>query len=324
MQEKQLKIAIGRHKICEIPQSMEKAVIALVSDLVKVDDSLSINDETLKIVKKLGRKYSKKEKQKIAAVLNAIGKKFGIQTLKQVPYTFPFLSATNSDEFSLKDFDAGSRHILNWTRGQLGRGEIAVALLWGITEFDKSKDDDEKYNSKSYDLILDSGKQCDVKDYRWFSTETNSFKFDSRIRLGATSSKIIVDKVDKRLKSALNFSSTISRFGGLKISDFTSQKTFAEKIIETSFYQTTLNTDNMIMLLQQLFVQIDEDVKYALNDVYPGGIFTISDELIKFHKTNDFHIYDIVNGKVRITKDSQFLNSVTDIVINDPRVRAIN
>jgi len=322
MQEKQLKVTIGRKKICEIPQSMEKAIISLIEESTKIENNTSLNDDILKITKKLCRRYTKEEKNKIAQVLFSIGKKFGMQTVKQIPHTFPFLNAIDKLEYDLMSLDAGSRYILNWTRGQTGRGEIAVALLWGITDFDKSKEDDEKYHSKSYDLILADGNQCDVKDYRWFSTETNSFKFDSRIRLGSTSSKLLIDKIDKRLKSALNFNSSISRFGGIATSDFTSQKALIEKLCENIFYNTPLGKDQISYAINHLFDVLDEDVSYALNEVYPGGIFTISDSLIKFHSSNDFHIYDIVNNKARITRENQLLINVKESVLSDPRVGA--
>ena len=286
----------------EIPESALDTVIAFIRELLKADMNTSaVIDLILTQVKESGRTPA--EVEKIRSILNAIDKKFDPDFINKIPATFPFLAAVGKDAYQLSDLDADSLTLLNFHKKKIGRGEVAIPLLFGIDKF--ANDEDEQKGTNSYDLVYD-GKKADIKDYR---TDTGGKLKDTKeLRLGEPASDAFNEKANAGFQG-----SAVGFVKNLQAEDFISQQTGADKLIE--LFKEDLND----VSLGKLKLMTKSDVKKEINDAiaeivrilddavhdtieekYPGGFFTITEKEIKIVLSTGF-VFNRFPGAKRLT-----------------------
>jgi hypothetical protein len=146
----------------KIPESALETVISFIRELLMADMN---TDDVIELiitqVSESGRSAS--EVDLIRKILRAIDDKFDPEFINKIPATFPFLAAMGADEFSLSELDRESMALLDFGSGHIGRGEVAIPLLFGIDKFAADNDADEGKGTKTYDLVY-NGKEADIKD----------------------------------------------------------------------------------------------------------------------------------------------------------------
>jgi len=278
---KTINVKIGDREWDNFPESEAKRVTSLIRQIVRGTlKSSSVVDDLVSQVP--GAKQ-----EKLRKVLEEIQKEHGPVAISRIPESFPFLEAEGGSEYLLSGLDDDSMAFLDTEQGTTGRGEIAIALLFGVEEFLTPQEKGEKRSSvSSYDLVY-KGKQCDVKDARTMLKD-GSVKLQNYVRLGGVVSRRIELAVDDILNQYKTY---------LRARDF-----FANQTNGTDFLgilaledQSVNNPEQMVSTAKKLFIEImtkiDSIIKDNVETEYPGGIFIITKEKIRLYDPSEFVMY---------------------------------
>jgi len=240
----------------------------------------------------------------IGQVLEALSEKYDSSFINKIPVTFPFLAAVNKTEYDITNLDAPSKELLDTKADQIGRGEIAIPLLFGIKTFKELND--KKGGTSSYDLVF-KDKRCDVKDFRNESKKGGLVDTDL-LRVGGPAGKLIRAKGNASLKSASN-----KYLKELRVEDFSGMRAGAEAIIgcvnsyllDLSVAEHNVQTRSSIKDLigkwaNEVLSYLDKAVHESITEKYNGGFFTISSSKIKLMPGTDFDFYACKSSDQRI------------------------
>jgi len=245
----------------------------------------------------------------IRNVLKAIDQKYGADFINKIPTTFPFLAAMGSDSYPLSELDAESLALMNYGKDRIGRGEVAIPLLYGIDKFAADNDRDEGKGTKSYDLVY-QGKEADIKDYR--NLVSGKLVDQGLLRIGGPSSQLVIKEGNELFKE-----SSIDFVRYLKVEDFPGMTDGADSVIK--YFENSLSdiSDKKLMLmtrqdvkkeLDNAIIEIVEILDTAVQNVitakYPGGFFTIDDESVKIVPGSGFEFYSCKKADKRIVLSS--------------------
>lgn len=304
-----IEVTIGDTKFENIPASAYDTIVQIVREILKgemsvvdVVDAL-VNDPA---IQEKGEAYT----NKLRDVLNAINSKFGKIAINKITHDFPFLAAEGEESYPIAELSRSSQDLLNYEPGLAGRGEIAIALLFGISDFEEAGADDEdsKKAVKSYDLVY-KGKKCDVKDLRYLSSKTGKFAANPIVRLGVPAGTAIVKLADEKLEKH-----AASKYRKIKATDFASQEIGINAIVDAyKKYIQTLDDDEKASLsvptmaadleswISEIVEILDEATLEILNKDYPGGFFTITMTEIRRELPPEFGFHTFKSGRVNIT-----------------------
>jgi hypothetical protein len=278
---KTVKIKVGETEWDNFPASEAKRVINLVRQIVRgTVDSLSIIDS-------LVDQAPEGKREKLRKVLEEIQKEHGDKIITLIPESFPFLAADGEESFDLTSLGSDSNEFLNLEQGTTGRGEVAIALLFGVEEFLNPTEKGQKKSSvSSYDLVYKGG-QCDVKDARTMLKDGN-MKLENYVRLGGVASREIEISTDI----------VLDEFGiYLPARDFFANQTnCAEPLAYLVMNSQDIESPDVLFnacksLLEDIVAKTDEIIQAELKKKYPGGIFIITFEKIKLYKPSEFKMY---------------------------------
>ena len=295
---KMVDVKVGEFS-ASIPESALKTVIAFIRELLMADMN---TDDVIELIITQVKANGKPDEdvEKIRKILLAIKEKFDPEFINKIPTTFPFLAAVGKDSYLLKDLNPESLALLNYSKKQIGRGEVAIPLLFGIHTF-VDPEDKSKKGTNAYDLIY-NGNYADIKDFR---TETNGkLVLTNEIRLGEPASKDFIDAANAVL--AKNSNAVVNK---LQAEDFVSQSAGAKKIVDA--LKQTLEK----LSINKLKLMTHNDVKKELDDAiteitgildtaasstittkYPGGFFTIDKDAIKIIQGSGFGFKRLPGG----------------------------
>jgi len=300
---KTVNIRIGDREWNNFPESEVRRITSLVRQIVRG------TVHSVSIIEELVDQVPEEKKAKLRKVLEEIQKEHGEKIVTLIPESFPFLAAEGADEYGLADLDADSIDFLNIEQGTTGRGEVAVALLFGVEEFLNPAEKGEKRSSvSSYDLVY-RGKQCDVKDARTMLKD-GTIKLENYVRLGGVVSREIELEINLVLKDAGIY---------LLARDFFSNQTScADPLAYVVMNNHTVESPNVLFaacksLLEDILENSNHFIEKHLKKEYPGGIFIITNEKIRLYKPEEFEMYAL-KGDGRCTveytdtgKESYFL-----------------
>ena len=286
---KTINVKIGDREWDNFPESEVRRVTTLIRQIVRGNlASSSIIDELVDQVPAA-------KKDKLRRVLEEIQKEHGPVAVSNIPETFPFLAAEGGEEFQLSGLDAESQSFLDIEQGTTGRGEIAIALLFGVEEFRSAQEKSDlnagkkktrKPSVSSYDLVY-KGKQCDVKDARTMLKD-GSVKLENYVRLGGVISRKIELAADDVLAQYKTY---------LRAREFFANQTNCMDVLAALALedQSVNNMDQMIDTAEKIFDEImtkmEAIVQDNLNQEYPGGIFIITKEKIHLYSPDSFVLY---------------------------------
>ncbi len=280
---KTINVKVGDREWDNFPESESRRIISLIRQIVKgtVASAAVIDDLLLSV--------PEAKREKLRKVLEEIEKEKGAVAISSIPDSFPFLEAEGGEEFDYSGLDEESLALLNTEQGTTGRGEIAIALLFGVEEFltPEEKGEKNRPSVSSYDLVY-RGKKCDVKDSRSFLKD-NKIKMDNYVRLGTvTSSKI---------ERAINSYMTSEGIESSAIKFFVNQSGPQSVIFNHFLLKKPKTPDEMVEVARSFLRKILDDcnkiVAEALAEEYDGGIFIIDGAVqkIKLYSPDDFDIY---------------------------------
>lgn len=278
---KTIKVKIGDREWDNFPESESRRITSLIRQIVRGTlKSVSIIDDLVDQV-------PAEKQEKLRKVLNEIEKEHGSVSISRIPETFPFLAAEGGTEFNLSGLDADSSDFLNIEQGTTGRGEVAIALLFGVEEFLTPEEKGEKKTSvSSYDLVY-KGKQCDVKDARTMLKD-GTVKLENYVRLGGVVSRRIELAVD----DTLNYYRVY-----LRARDFFANQTNGIDFLAIAALddESVKSPDEMVSTGKKIFEEImtktESIIKENIRQEYPGGIFIITKEKIRLYSPNEFVMY---------------------------------
>lgn len=289
----------------EIPESALETVISFIRELLKSEmDTSDVINLILTQIRNDGSK-NEEEIDLIERVLKSIDSKYGADFINKIPSTFPFLAAMGADQYPLSDLDTESLALMNYGKDRIGRGEVAIPLLFGIDKFAADEDRDEGKGTKSYDLVY-QGKEADIKDYR--TLVRGKLVDQGLLRIGGPSSLRVIDEGDGLFKE-----SSIEFVRPLKVEDFPGMDDGANKIIEL-FKKSIddLNSKKLSLLTKkdikkelddavvEIVSMLDNAVQNVITEKYPGGFFTIDDENIKVVPGSGFEFYACKKNSKRV------------------------
>ena len=286
----------------EIPESALSTVISFIREILmaemKTEDVIEL---IITQVKESGKTAD--EVEKIRKILNAINDKFDPEFVNKIPSTFPFLAAVDKSSFSLSELDPDSLSLLNFSKKQIGRGEVAIPLLFGIDTFVAAGDEDEnRKGTKTYDLVY-NGKTADIKDFR---TETGGkLRLTNELRLGGPASGLFVTKANEGFDG-----SSIRFLRSLRADDFSGQAEGAAKIINAFKAVLAKMSLNKLKLMTQRDIKkeivedavsevvsiLDKAARDTIEEKYGGGLFVINDEAIKVITSEGFSFKRLPGG----------------------------
>jgi len=299
----------------QIPESALDTVVAFIRELLMADmNTADVIELILTHVRESGR--SAQDIELISKILKAIDKKFDPEFINKIPSTFPFLAAVGQDAYSLSSLNPESLTLLNFNKKKIGRGEVAIPLLWGIDKF-AADDDTEQKGINSYDLVY-KGQKADIKDYR---TDTGGKLKDTKeLRLGEPASDLFIEKANQGFAS-----SPIKFVKNLEAADFTSQQTGADKIVE--LFIDELKTISIKKLKLMTKSDVEKEINDAINNIikildtavrdtisteYPGGFFTITELEIRIVLSTGFGFNRLPGGKRLVVSSVSDENPLTN------------
>jgi len=289
----------------EIPESALQAVVDFIRELLKAD--MNTEDVINLIMTQVENDGSKNDQEIsiIRNVLKSIDQKYGADFINKIPATFPFLAAMGSDSYPLSELDAESLALMNYGKDRIGRGEVAIPLLYGIDKFAADDDRDEGKGTKSYDLVY-QGKEADIKDYR--NLVNGKLVDQGLLRIGGPSSQIVIKEGNELFKE-----SSIDFVKYLKVEDFPGMadgadaiiKVFNSSLSDISSKKLALMTrqdvkkelDNAVTEIVEI---LDSAVQNVITAKYPGGFFTIDDKSVKIVPGSGFEFYSCKKADKRI------------------------
>jgi hypothetical protein len=299
-------IGKGEDKFQEkIPKSTLGLVVTFIRELLK--DQMDPKD-VIKLIMTDPRVSSRKPEDVtlIGEILEALSEKYDSSFINKIPVTFPFLAALNKTTYDITNLDEPSRALLNTKADQIGRGEIAIPLLFGIKTFKDPKEVVKKGGTSSYDLVL-NGKRCDVKDFRNESKKGGLVDTDL-LRVGGPAGKLIRAKGNASLKSASN-----KYLKELRVEDFSGMRAGAEALIgcvnsylrdlsvDEHNVQTRSSIKNLIgTWANEVLSYLDKAVHESITEKYDGGFFTISSSTIDLVPGTGFDFYACKSSDQRI------------------------
>ena len=310
---KRIEVTIGDTKFENIPASAYDTIVQIIREILKGEMSVVdvvdaiVNDPS---VQEQGEAFA----NKLRDVLNAINSKFGKIAINKISHDFPFLAAAGEEAYPISELSKSAQDLLNYEPGLAGRGEIAIALLFGISDFEEAGADDEdsKKAVKSYDLVY-KGNKCDVKDLRYLSSKTGKFAANPIVRLGVPAGAAIVKLVDEKLEKH-----SANKYGKIKATDFASQEIGIKAIADAyKKYIQTLDDDEKASLsvpiissdleswISEIIEILDEATQEILNKDYPGGFFTITMNEIRRELPAEFGFHTFKSGRVNITDNDR-------------------
>lgn len=287
----------------QIPESALDTVIAFIRELLMADLNTSdVIELILTQVREGGR--SQAEVELIEKILRAIDKKFDPEFINKIPSTFPFLDAVGKDVYPLASLNPESLALLNFHKKKIGRGEVAIPLLFGIDKFAADDDTDQK-GINSYDLVY-NGQRADIKDYR---KDTGGKLIDSKeLRLGEPASDAFTDSATAGLAS-----SPIAFVKDFAPKDFASQQAGANALIEAFKEQLDKIAPKKLGLMTKSDVKkelsdavknisqiLDKSVRDVIEEKYPGGFFTITTTEIRIVQSAGFGFNRLTGGGKRL------------------------
>jgi len=278
---KTVSVKIGDKEWDNFPETEIRRVTSLIRQIVRG------NLKSSSVVEDLISQVPSAKQEKLRKVLEEIQKEHGPVAISRIPESFPFLAAEGGSEYLLSGLDEDSMGFLDTEQGTTGRGEVAIALLFGIEEFLTPEEQGEKKSSvSSYDLVY-KGKQCDVKDARTMLKD-GSVKLENYVRLGGVVSRRIEMAVDDVLSQYRVY---------LRSRDFFANQTGSIDVLSILALedQSVKNSDQMASTAKKVFIEImtkiDSIVKENLEIEYPGGIFIITKEKIRLYSPSEFVMY---------------------------------
>lgn len=303
----------------EIPESALQVVIDFIRELLKAD--MNTEDVINLIMTQVENDGSKNEQEIniIRNVLKAIDQKYGADFINKIPTTFPFLAAMGSDSYPLSELDPESLALMNYGKDRIGRGEVAIPLLFGIDKFAADDDRDEGKGTKSYDLVY-QGKEADIKDYR--NLVNGKLVDQGLLRIGGPSSQLVIKEGNDLFKE-----SSIDFVRNLKVEDFPGMSDGADAIIKTFKNNLTDIASKKLALMTRKDVKkeldnavteiveiLDAAVQNVITTKYPGGFFTIDEEKVKIVLGPGFEFYSCKKADKRIVlspvEDRKFKNGL--------------
>ena len=285
---KTVNIKIGDREWDNFPESETRRITNLIRQIVRGTlNSGSVIDD-------LVNQVPRAKQDKLRKVLDEINKEHGSTIVSKIPDSFPFLAAEDGTEFYLSGLDSDSMDFLNTEHGTTGRGEVAIALIFGVEEFLTAKEKDpepakgrkRKPSVSSYDLVY-KGKQCDVKDARTMLKD-GYVKLENYVRLGGVASRRVELSIDDVL-SEYNFY--------LRARDFFANQTNALEPLAFLALQdeSVKNSDQMLstctQILEEIMIKVDAIIEDHLKQDYEGGIFIITKEKIRLYSPSEFKMY---------------------------------
>lgn len=307
-------VSVGEFS-AQIPESALDTVVAFIRELLMADmNTTDVIELILTHVRESGR--SAQEIELISKILNAIDKKFDPEFINKIPSTFPFLAAVGQDAYALSNLKPESLALLNFNKKKIGRGEVAIPLLWGIDKF-AADDDTEQKGINSYDLVY-KGQRADIKDYR---TDTGGKLKDTKeLRLGEPASDLFIENANQGFDS-----SPIKFVKNLEAADFTSQQTGSDKIVELFIDQLRSLSIKKLKLMTKSDVEkelndaidsiikiLDTAVRDTIGTEYPGGFFTISELEIRIVHNTGFGFNRLPGGKRLVVSSVSDENPLTN------------
>lgn len=278
----------------KIPESALEVVISFIRELLMSEMDTKSVIKLIMTDEKLSGKPDD-EIELIERILHALDDKYDPTFINKIPASFPFLAAMGSNSYPLSGLDAQSLSLLNFQKGQTGRGEIAIPLLFGIDKF-ATDDDDEGKGTKTYDLVYD-GKRADIKDYR--NVVKGELKNSGLIRIGGPSSAAVRDLGDDLLSK-----NPIDMIKDLKVKNFTGMEEAANFIVSRfkseigGLPASKIEILSVRDLKKELFdaadgiiKDLDDAVQTVIKDKYDGGFFTIDETEIKIVQGDGFEFY---------------------------------
>ena len=298
-------IGKGEDKFQEkIPKSTLGLVVTFIRELLK--DQMDPKD-VIKLIMADPRVSSRKPEDVtlIGEILEALSEKYDSSFINKIPVTFPFLDAVGKTTYDIANLDQASTTLLNTKADQIGRGEIAIPLLFGIKTFKDPREVVKKGGTSSYDLVL-NGKRCDIKDFR---NEVKKELLETELlRVGGPAGKLIRSKGNASLKSASN-----KYLHELRVEDFSGMKAGATVIIDcVKSYLLDLSDDELnvqtrssIKLLvgtwaNEILSYLDKAVHETITEKYDGGFFTIDSSKIDLVPGTGFDFYACKSSDQRI------------------------
>jgi hypothetical protein len=289
----------------EIPESALQTVVDFIRELLKADmNTEDVINLIMTQVENDGSKNSQ-EIDTIKNVLKAIDQKYGADFINKIPTTFPFLAAAGADSYPLSELDPESLALMNYGKDRIGRGEVAIPLLYGIDKFAADDDRDEGKGTKSYDLVY-QGKEADIKDYR--NLVNGKLVDQGLLRIGGPSSQLVIKEGNELFKE-----SSIDFVKYLRVEDFPGMadgadaiiKVFNNSLADISSKKLALMTrqdvkkelDNAVTEIVEL---LDSAVQNVITAKYPGGFFTIDEEHVKIVPGSGFEFYSCKKADKRI------------------------
>jgi hypothetical protein len=298
-------IGSGEDKFQEkIPKSTLGLVVTFIRELLR--DQMDPED-VIKLIMADPRVSLRKDEDKtlIGDVLKALSEKYDSSFINKIPVTFPFLAAVGKTSYDLAGLDEPSKLLLNSKADQIGRGEIAIPLLFGIKTFKDPNEKVKKGGTSAYDLVL-NGKRCDIKDFR--NEIDGELKDTKLLRVGGPAGKLIRAKGNASLKSASN-----KYLHELRVEDFSGMKAAAEAILECvksylldlSAAEIAVQTQGSVKQLIGLWAgeilsYLDKAVQDAITEKYDGGFFTIDSSKIELVPGSGFDFYACKSSDQRI------------------------
>jgi hypothetical protein len=289
----------------EIPESALQTVVDFIRELLKADmNTEDVINLIMTQVENDGSKNSQ-EIDTIRNVLKAIDQKYGADFINKIPTTFPFLAAVGADSYPLSELDPESLALMNYGKDRIGRGEVAIPLLFGIDKFAADDDRDEGKGTKSYDLVY-QGKEADIKDYR--NLVNGKLVDQGLLRIGGPSSQLVIKEGNELFEE-----SSIDFIRYLKVEDFPGMADGAGSVIKAfknglsglSSKKLALMTrqdvkkelDNAVIEIVEI---LDSAVQNVITAKYPGGFFTIDETSVKIVPGSGFEFYSCKKADKRI------------------------
>jgi hypothetical protein len=309
-----INVSVGDTRFEGIPVSAYDTLVQLVREILKgVMTPEDVIESILKdpSVQDLGDA----KVDTLRKVLRAINDKFGQIAINKIPHDFPFLSAEDATSYSLSSLNSASKDLLNYEPGLSGRGEIAIALLFGIHEFQEENQNEaeSKKTTKSYDLVYNK-QRCDVKDFRYLSSKTGKFSPNPIARLGVPAGNAIITDADEKIKKL-----PVSLYNeNITTKSFSSQESGFDAILKSyKSYLNSLSADDKANItpdriksdlngfIDSVVDALNSVAVSVLEDKYPGGFFTITMTEVKLEPPEAFEFHSCKSNRVQVTPKSR-------------------
>ena len=287
----------------KIPKSTLGIVVSFIRELLR--DQMD-PDDVIKLILTDPRvaSRSKEDVDLIKEILKALKEKYTGYFINKIPVTFPFLAAVGQTSYDISGLDKPSLDLLNASADQIGRGEIAIPLLFGISTFRDPKEK-ARQGTAPYDLMLGK-KRCDIKDFR--NEDDGELKDTKFLRLGGPAGKSMRTLGDNSFRTSKN-----KYLSELRVDVFSGMKTGADAILSCiKSYLHDLTQDELKVQTKgslkrlvgmwtiEVLNILDTAVQQAITEKYDGGFFTIDTQKIELVPGDGFEFYACKSSDQRI------------------------